>query len=127
MLSVACRASPRGACVAAPILLEAYGRDRVLWGCDRPHTITALDCTTTYPKMLQSLAEWVSRRGRPPQDLTAPVGRIRRQAAEPSKLFSIGSGPSIRLRNRESPRASRDILIVIVTSVLVAVRRCILF
>jgi hypothetical protein len=29
--------------VAAPILLEAYGPDR----------------TTTYPKMLQSLAEWV--------------------------------------------------------------------
>ena len=40
-------------------LLEAYGPDRLLWGSDWPHTNTELDRITTYPKMLQSLAEWV--------------------------------------------------------------------
>jgi len=59
MLSAPYRTSFEGARVAAPILLEAYGPDRLLWGSDWPHTNTQLDRTTTYPKMLQSLAEWV--------------------------------------------------------------------
>jgi predicted TIM-barrel fold metal-dependent hydrolase len=59
MLSSPYRTSPEGARVAAPILLAAYGPDRLLWGSDWPHTNTELDRTTTYPKVLQSLAEWV--------------------------------------------------------------------
>jgi predicted TIM-barrel fold metal-dependent hydrolase len=59
MLSAPYRTSFEGARVAASILLEAYGPDRLLWGSDWPHTNTELDRTTTYPKMLQSLAEWV--------------------------------------------------------------------
>jgi predicted TIM-barrel fold metal-dependent hydrolase len=59
MLSASFRTSPEGARVAAPILLAAYGPDRLLWGSDWPHTNTELDRATTYPKMPQSLAEWV--------------------------------------------------------------------
>jgi predicted TIM-barrel fold metal-dependent hydrolase len=77
MLSAPYRTSFEGARVAAPILLEAYGPDRLLWGSDWPHTNTELDRTTTYPKMLQSLAEWV------------PDAATRRKILQdtPTKLF----------------------------------------
>jgi predicted TIM-barrel fold metal-dependent hydrolase len=63
--------------VAAPVLLEADGPDRLLWGSDWPHTNTELDRVTTYPKMLQSLAEWV------------PDAATRRKILQdtPTKLF----------------------------------------
>jgi predicted TIM-barrel fold metal-dependent hydrolase len=59
MLSASHRTGPEGARVAARILLAAYGPDRLLWDSDWPHPNTELDRTTTYLKMLQSLAEWV--------------------------------------------------------------------
>jgi predicted TIM-barrel fold metal-dependent hydrolase len=47
MLSASYRTSLDCARVAAPILLAAYGPDRLLWGSDRSHTNTELDRATT--------------------------------------------------------------------------------
>jgi predicted TIM-barrel fold metal-dependent hydrolase len=47
MLSASYRTTPEGARVAAPILLSAYGPDRLLWGSDWPNTNTSRDCATT--------------------------------------------------------------------------------
>jgi predicted TIM-barrel fold metal-dependent hydrolase len=47
MLSAPYRTSFEGAREAAPILLEAFGPDRLLWGSDWPHTNADLDRTTT--------------------------------------------------------------------------------
>jgi predicted TIM-barrel fold metal-dependent hydrolase len=59
VLSGAYRVGPERARPAAPLLLAAFGADRLMWGSDWPHTDTGLDRVTTYPKTLQSLDEWV--------------------------------------------------------------------
>ena len=53
------RTSVEGARAAAPLLLDAFGPDRLVWGSDWPHTNTDLDRVATYPRMLQALSEWV--------------------------------------------------------------------
>ena len=58
-LSGAYRVGLEGAREAAPLLLSAFGAERLMWGSDWPHTGTDLDRTTTYSKTLQWLAEWV--------------------------------------------------------------------
>jgi predicted TIM-barrel fold metal-dependent hydrolase len=59
MLNSPYRTSVDGAREAAPILLDAFGPGRLLWGSDWPHTNTDLDRVTTYPQMLQALGDWV--------------------------------------------------------------------
>ncbi len=59
MFTAPYRTSVEGARVAAPLLLDAFGPDRIVWGSDWPHTNTDLDRVTTYPQMLQALTEWV--------------------------------------------------------------------
>jgi predicted TIM-barrel fold metal-dependent hydrolase len=53
------RTSFEGSREAAPILLEAFGPDRLVWGSDWPHTNTDRDRSTTYAQALKWLAEWV--------------------------------------------------------------------
>jgi predicted TIM-barrel fold metal-dependent hydrolase len=59
MLNSPYRTSVERAREAAPMLMQAFGPGRLLWGSDWPHTNTDLDRVTTYPKMLQALSEWV--------------------------------------------------------------------
>lgn len=59
VLSGAYRVGLERARPAAPLLLAAFGPDRLMWGSDWPHTDTDLDRVTTYPKTLQWLEEWV--------------------------------------------------------------------
>jgi predicted TIM-barrel fold metal-dependent hydrolase len=59
VLSGAYRVGLERAKPAAPLLLAAFGPDRLMWGSDWPHTDTGLDRVTTYPKTLQWLEEWV--------------------------------------------------------------------
>lgn len=59
MLSAPYRTSVAGAREAVPMLLDAFGPDRLVWGSDWPHTNTDLDRVTTYPQMQQALTEWV--------------------------------------------------------------------
>ncbi len=53
------RVGLEGAREAAPLLLAAFGADRLVWASDWPHTSTDLDRRTTYPKTLRWLADWV--------------------------------------------------------------------
>jgi predicted TIM-barrel fold metal-dependent hydrolase len=80
MLNSPYRTSVEGAREAAPILLDAFGPDRLLWGSDWPHTNTTLDRVTTYPQMLASLAGWV------PDTAT----RARILVDTPTRLFKFG-------------------------------------
>ena len=80
MLNSPYRTSVEGAREAAPILLDAFGPERLLWGSDWPHTNTTLDRVTTYPQMLQALTEWV------PDAAT----RNRILVDTPTKLFRFG-------------------------------------
>ena len=59
MLNSPYRTSVEGAALAAPMLLDAFGAERLLWGSDWPHTNTTLDRVTTYPQMLTALSAWV--------------------------------------------------------------------
>jgi predicted TIM-barrel fold metal-dependent hydrolase len=59
VLSGAYRVGFERARPAAPLLLAAFGPQRLMWGSDWPHTNTDLDRLTTYPKTLQWLEEWV--------------------------------------------------------------------
>ena len=59
VLSGAYRVGLERARPAAPLLLAAFGPDRLLWGSYWPHTDTGLDRATTYPKTLQWFEEWV--------------------------------------------------------------------
>jgi predicted TIM-barrel fold metal-dependent hydrolase len=59
LLSGAYRIGLERARPAAPLLLAAFGPDRLMWASDWPHTGTDLDRVTTYPKTLQWLEEWV--------------------------------------------------------------------
>ena len=60
MLSGAYRVGLERARPAAPLLLAAFGPDRLMWGSDWPHTDTDLDSVTTYPKTLQLVEELVT-------------------------------------------------------------------
>jgi predicted TIM-barrel fold metal-dependent hydrolase len=53
------RVGLEGAREAAPLLLAAFGTSHLVWASDWPHTNTDLSRTTTYPKTLQWLADWV--------------------------------------------------------------------
>lgn len=44
---------------AAPMLLEAFGPEHLLWGSDWPHTNTDRDRVDTYPLVLNLLEEWI--------------------------------------------------------------------
>jgi len=44
---------------ATPMLLDAFGPQRLLWASDWPHTDTDLNRVTTYPKTLKWFEEWV--------------------------------------------------------------------
>jgi predicted TIM-barrel fold metal-dependent hydrolase len=59
VLSGAYRVGPERARPAAPLLLSAFGPDRLMWGSDWPHTNTDLDRKTTYAEALQLLEQWV--------------------------------------------------------------------
>ena len=45
---------------AAPLLLKAYGPDRIMWGSDWPHTDTDLNRLTTYAETLKWFEESVT-------------------------------------------------------------------
>jgi predicted TIM-barrel fold metal-dependent hydrolase len=77
MFTAPYRSSVEGARAAAPLLLDAFGPDRIVWGSDWPHTNTDLDRVTTYPQMLQSLSEWVPD----------PATRRRILVDTPARLF----------------------------------------
>lgn len=53
------RVGPERARAATPMLLDAFGPARLMWGSDWPHTDTALDRTKTYPLTLKWFEEWV--------------------------------------------------------------------
>ena len=59
LFSGAYRVGPERARAAAPLLLEAFGPDHLMWASDWPHTDTGLDRVTTYPKTLKMLEELV--------------------------------------------------------------------
>ena len=77
MLTAPYRTSIEGARAAAPMLLDAFGPDRIVWGSDWPHTNTDLDRETTYHGMLQALTEWVPD----------PVVRRKILVDTPTRLF----------------------------------------
>lgn len=53
------RVGPERARAATPMLLDAFGPARLMWGSDWPHTDTTLDRTKTYPLTLKWFEEWV--------------------------------------------------------------------
>lgn len=53
------RVGPERARSATPMLLDAFGPDRLMWGSDWPHTDTGLNRITTYPQTLRWFEEWV--------------------------------------------------------------------
>jgi predicted TIM-barrel fold metal-dependent hydrolase len=53
------RVGPERARVATPMLLDAFGPDRLMWASDWPHTDTGLNRVTTYPQTLKWFEEWV--------------------------------------------------------------------
>lgn len=59
VMSGAYRVGPERTRAAAPMLLEAFGPQRLMWAGDWPHTDTGLDRVTTYPKTLKSFEDWV--------------------------------------------------------------------
>lgn len=80
MFTAPYRTSVEGARAAAPMLLEAFGPERIVWGSDWPHTNTDMDRVTTYPRMLQALSEWVPD----------PSMRRRILVDTPTRLFGFG-------------------------------------
>lgn len=79
LLSGPYRTSFEGARAAAPMLLDAFGPDRLMWGSDWPHTNTDRDRATTYPLVLKLLKEWV------PDD----VDRRKIMVDTPQRLFKF--------------------------------------
>jgi predicted TIM-barrel fold metal-dependent hydrolase len=59
VMSGAYRVGPERARPATPMLLDAFGADRLMWGSDWPHTDTDLDRVTTYPLTLRWFEQWV--------------------------------------------------------------------
>jgi predicted TIM-barrel fold metal-dependent hydrolase len=53
------RVGPERARAATPMLLDAFGADRLMWASDWPHTDTGLNRATTYPQTLRWFEEWV--------------------------------------------------------------------
>lgn len=53
------RVGPERARQAAPMLLDAFGPERLMWGSDWPHTDTDLNRVTTYPITLRTFEDWV--------------------------------------------------------------------
>jgi predicted TIM-barrel fold metal-dependent hydrolase len=53
------RVGPERARAATPMLLDAFGPDRLMWASDWPHTDTGLSRVTTYPQTLRWFEEWV--------------------------------------------------------------------
>jgi predicted TIM-barrel fold metal-dependent hydrolase len=53
------RVGPERARAATPMLLDAFGADRLMWASDWPHTDTGLNRVTTYPQTLRWFEEWV--------------------------------------------------------------------
>ena len=58
-MSGAYRVGPERARAATPMLLDAFGPDRLMWASDWPHTDTGLNRVTTYPETLRWFEEWV--------------------------------------------------------------------
>ena len=59
VMSGAYRVGPERAAAATPMLLKAFGPERLMWGSDWPHADTGLDRVTTYPKTLKWFETWV--------------------------------------------------------------------
>ncbi len=59
VLSGAYRVGPERARLAAPMLLDSFGPERLLWASDWPHTDTGLNRVTTYPTTLKTFEDWV--------------------------------------------------------------------
>jgi predicted TIM-barrel fold metal-dependent hydrolase len=59
VMSGAYRVGLERARAAAPMLLDAFGPQRLMWASDWPHTDTGLDRVTTYPKTLRSFEDLV--------------------------------------------------------------------
>lgn len=53
------RVGPERARAATPMLLDAFGPDRLMWASDWPHTDNGLNRVTTYSQTLRWFAEWV--------------------------------------------------------------------
>ena len=53
------RVGPERARAATPMLLDAFGPDRLMWASDWPHTDTGLNRVTTCPQTLRWFEEWV--------------------------------------------------------------------
>jgi predicted TIM-barrel fold metal-dependent hydrolase len=53
------RVGPERARAATPMLLDAFGPSRLMWGSDWPHTDSGLNRVTTYPQTLRWFEEWV--------------------------------------------------------------------
>jgi predicted TIM-barrel fold metal-dependent hydrolase len=60
VMSGAYRVGPERARAATPMLLDAFGADRLMWASDWPHTDTGLNRVTTYPETLRWFEEWVA-------------------------------------------------------------------
>jgi predicted TIM-barrel fold metal-dependent hydrolase len=73
------RVGPERARAATPMLLDAFGPARLMWGSDWPHTDTDLDRVKTYPLTLKWFEEWV------------PEEKVRRTILmdTPSKLYGF--------------------------------------
>ncbi|WP_422000426.1 amidohydrolase family protein [Reyranella sp.] len=59
VLSGAYRVGTERAQPAAPLLLSAFGADRLMWGSDWPHADNNLDRVKTYRETLRWLEQWV--------------------------------------------------------------------
>ena len=53
------RVGPERARAATPMLLDAFGPDRLMWASDWPHTDNGLNRVTTYSQTLRWFEEWV--------------------------------------------------------------------
>jgi predicted TIM-barrel fold metal-dependent hydrolase len=53
------RVGPERARAATPMLLDAFGPARLMWGSDWPHTDTGLNRVTTYEQTLRRFEDWV--------------------------------------------------------------------
>jgi predicted TIM-barrel fold metal-dependent hydrolase len=59
VMSGAYRVGPERARAAAPVLLDVFGAERLMWASDWPHTDANVNRATTYRDTLKWLEEWV--------------------------------------------------------------------
>lgn len=59
VMSGAYRVGPERVRQAAPVLLDVFGAERLMWASDWPHTDANLNRSTTYRDTLKWLEEWV--------------------------------------------------------------------